>query len=123
MSPRVLVFDGACGFCTTWVRRLAPVVSADVAVEPYQRLDLDSLGLTAGECARALQFVDGQQVHAGAAAVAAFLRSSDRRPWRLAGRMLGSRPAQTLARPVYGWVSRHRDHLPGGRPECEGQGS
>ena len=48
MTP-VLVFDGDCAFCSTSARFVSERLRrspADYAVEPWQRLDLDALGLT-----------------------------------------------------------------------------
>ena len=111
----VLVFDGDCGFCTS---------SADLAdrwlriptVAPWQRLDLESLGLDEARCAEALQWVavDGT-VRSGERAVIAAL-------WHRGG--LFTVPAALLAalRPLagvgYRLVARNRHRLPGGTPAC-----
>ncbi|XVX19205.1 thiol-disulfide oxidoreductase DCC family protein [Actinomycetota bacterium] len=116
----LLVFDGDCGFCTRsaevaerWVRR-----PEGYAVQPWQRLDLEALGLTAEECDEALQFVgaDGR-VSAGSDAVAAALRAG-RLPWRPLGLLLAAPPVRPVAGRVYRWVAAHRHSLPGGTPAC-----
>ncbi|MCE1180326.1 MAG: DUF393 domain-containing protein [Micrococcales bacterium] len=116
----VLVFDGDCGFCTRsarvaerWVRR-----PDGYAVQPWQRVDLASLGLTPEQCDEALQFVDSRgRVSAGADAVAAALRCG-RRPWRPLGLLLAAAPVRPVAGRVYRWVAGHRHSLPGGTPAC-----
>jgi predicted DCC family thiol-disulfide oxidoreductase YuxK len=118
-SPRpVVIFDGDCSICTTLagviVRRLRP----PAAVQPWQRLDLGSYGLTDLECIEALQYVDADgRVYAAELAVAKLLRAS--RPWaRPAGIVIELPGVRSLAGVVYRWVARNRSRLPGGTPAC-----
>jgi predicted DCC family thiol-disulfide oxidoreductase YuxK len=117
----VLVFDGDCGFCTTSARVLQRLVDrggADFAVAPWQELDLAALGLTARDCATAVQWVDGSgAARAGHHAIAAALRSG-RPGWRPAGVLLTVPGISWLAARVYTWVADHRYALPGGTPAC-----
>jgi predicted DCC family thiol-disulfide oxidoreductase YuxK len=53
----------------------------------------------------------------GPAAIAALFRRGGTF-WRLLGRLLGTRPMLTAARPVYDFVARHRDRMPGGTATC-----
>lgn len=118
-APRpVLVFDGDCGLCTTLAgvveRRLRP----PAAVRPWQELDLAAYGLSAVECAEALQYVDADgRVHAAERAVARLLVAS--RPWyRPAGLLIGLPGVRAVAGVAYRWVARNRGRLPGGTPAC-----
>ena len=88
MTP-VLVYDGDCAFCSTSARFVATRLRrspADYAVEPWQRLDLAALGLTAAECDAAVRWVSADGIpDAGHVAIARALRAS--RWWvRPAGR-------------------------------------
>jgi hypothetical protein len=91
-------------------------------VRAWQFADLATLGVTADDCDRAVQWISvdahgRRHVSAGPAAIADLLRSS--RPyWRVVGRVLATRPVLALAWPVYRWVSRHRDRMPGGTATC-----
>ncbi|MHB8274462.1 MAG: thiol-disulfide oxidoreductase DCC family protein [Dermatophilaceae bacterium] len=120
----VLVFDGDCGFCTTSARFLHRWVVRDrsTRVVPWQRLDLDELGLTADQCRAAVQWV-GQagQVASGHTAVAAALRSGHP-VWRPVGALLVAPGFSWLAARLYAWVVAHRDALPGGTPACRMDG-
>jgi predicted DCC family thiol-disulfide oxidoreductase YuxK len=122
-TPGTLVFDGDCAFCSTSARLLRRWVPSRAELVPWQFADLPLLGLTRTECTEAVQWVGaGDDRAAGAAAVARFLQEArphrSGRYWRLAGRLLGTRPAIAVARPVYAWVARNRHRLPGGSPAC-----
>jgi len=123
----VLVYDGDCAFCSSCARFIERRVPTPANVRAWQLTDLAGLGLTDAECDEAVQWVsidaDGHRTSAsGPAALAALLGSSRRRGvgrlWRGLGRVLGSRPALTAARPLYGWVARNRHRMPGGSPVC-----
>ncbi len=117
----VLLFDGDCAFCSTSARVLSDHLRrspADYAIEPWQLVDLDALGLTEEECHDALQFVgaDGR-ASAGHVAVGRVLLVS--RWWaRPAGALLLAPGARFVAAPLYRWVARNRHRLPGGTPAC-----
>jgi len=114
----VFLYDGDCGFCTTcagWLERHAISTARVVA---WQRVDLAPLGLSAEDCAEAVQWVDDGHRAAGPDAIAAYLQTSSR-TWRTAGRVLAGPGSQHLAWPVYRWIARHRHQLPGGTPACD----
>lgn len=114
----VLVYDGDCAFCSSSVRLLERLMRRRPEVIPWQRADLDALGLTATECAAALQWVapSGER-RSGAGAVAATLRHGGR-GWRLIGRALDAPGLSRVAARVYAGIARHRHRLPGGTPAC-----
>jgi len=112
-----LIFDGECGFCTTaagWIQRIAP----EVTTVPWQRADLDALGVTAEAAAQAVQYVDdGGRVSAGAEAFARLLvtRGGIAGP---VGRLMLLPGIRAIAARVYKLVSDNRSRLPGGTPAC-----
>lgn len=113
-----LVYDGDCGICTSSAR-LVERLRLDVdEVVPWQQADLAALGLTVAECLEAVQLVEDGRVTSGHEAIGRLLLRS-RRPWRLPGRFLLSRPGSRLAAPAYRWVARNRHRLPGGTPACD----
>ena len=105
MEP-VLVYDGACPMCTSAVER-ARAIAPGVRTVPYQSADLAALGLTAEQCARAVQWVDADGVSEGADAVQAVLRSG-RRPWALLGAAMSAPGLRALSRHGYEFVARRR---------------
>jgi predicted DCC family thiol-disulfide oxidoreductase YuxK len=112
-----LLFDGDCGFCTTtarWLERHAP---STAIVQPWQRADLERIGVTEQACRDAVQWADESRRSSGPVAFADYARTSTA-GWRLIGRLVGSRVGLMIAWPVYRWVSRNRGRLPGGAPEC-----
>ncbi|HET7900183.1 MAG TPA: DCC1-like thiol-disulfide oxidoreductase family protein [Candidatus Nanopelagicales bacterium] len=126
----VLVFDGDCGFCTTSVTWLAARFPGAFATVPYQRTDLDALGLTERECDEKVQWIGDVTSpvttrSSGAAAVGALLRVGGRRRRGVVGtlsRGLGvlavSRPTSWAAEAIYTVIAANRQRLPGGTPAC-----
>jgi len=112
------VYDGDCAFCTSCAMFIVRQVPTTASVVPWQHADLATLGLTADECAAAVQWVgaDGRTA-AGPEAIAELLRGS-RPAWRLVGWLLGLRPVLAAAWPAYRWVARNRHRLPGGTAAC-----
>lgn len=118
-QPRLplLVYDGDCGFCTTsadWARRHLHVAD----VEPWQFLDLASLGLTPEACGSAVQWVaaDGSVAAAEWAVIAALRHGGG--CWAWLGRLLALPGLHQLAGVGYRVVARYRYRLPGGTPAC-----
>jgi predicted DCC family thiol-disulfide oxidoreductase YuxK len=87
-------------------------------VLPYQRADLPALGLTAAECAAAVQWVgdDGSRAR-GHAAIGRLLQRGGG-VWRVLGTALLIPPLSWLAASVYRVVAANRMRLPGGTPAC-----
>ena len=119
-APRlpVLVYDGDCAFCSAsvrfgrrWIRRMPTVV-------PAQAADLVALGLTADQCAEAVQYVAlDRRVHSAEDAVIAVLLAAGRGWWVL-GALLRVPGVHWTAGVVYRWVARNRHRLPGGTDQC-----
>lgn len=112
-----LVYDGDCAFCTSSVRLARRLRLHADAVTPWQHADLASLGLTQQQCESSLQWVDGEQISSGHAAVAGLLLASAL-PWRPLGFLLRTPPFSWVAARAYRWVADHRTSLPGGTPAC-----
>ena len=120
MTP-VLVYDGDCAFCSTTARFVSTRLRrspSDFDVEPWQRLDLEPLGLTPAECDAAVRWVSADGIpDAGHVAIARALRASH---WwvRPAGVVLLLPGVSALAARGYTWVAANRHRLPGGTPAC-----
>ena len=113
-----LVFDGDCGFCTRCVALVPRSVRRTTTVVPYQRADLSALGLTAAQCAEAVQWVgDDRSSASGHAAIGRLLQSGGGL-WWLLGSLLLVPPVSWLAAVVYRLVAANRMRLPGGTPAC-----
>jgi len=89
-----------------------------IEIRPYQKLDLEPLGLTTELTSRAVYFVVGDTRYVAAAAIAQALVES-RTPWALAGWILKLPVVRNIAKPVYYLVAANRNRLPGGIPECQ----
>lgn len=114
----VLLYDGDCAFCTSsagWLRR--HVISAS-PVMAWHHADLTLLGLNPGDSAEAVQWVEAGQRAVGPDAITAYLQSSTH-SWRAVGRVLSTPVLQYIASPIYHWLGRHRDRLPGRTPASE----
>jgi len=116
--PRpILLFDGDCGFCTTsagFAERIAPTID----VVPYQRADLDALGVSEVAVAAELHLLEpGGVVSRGSDAVARTLMAAGR-AWMVLGRALLLPGVRTLAQWSYRIIAANRFRLPGGTPAC-----
>ncbi|WP_157550131.1 thiol-disulfide oxidoreductase DCC family protein [Microbacterium sp. Leaf161] len=119
MRPQpLLVYDGDCAFCTTWVRRLERWLVRFPDAQPSQWLDLDELGLSSAEVTRYVWLLVGERRFRGHAAFAALLRMQ--RSWilRVAGQLLVTPPFSWAAALGYALVARFRHRLPGGTAAC-----
>lgn len=119
-STAILLFDGDCAFCSSCARLLVERVRPrDVAVTAWQHADLAALDVSQAEVDEAVVLVGpaGRRTH-GPVAIADVLRGGGARGWRAVGAVLGTRPVLVVARPVYRWIARHRDRMPGGTPAC-----
>ena len=113
-----LIYDGDCAFCTRVARWAADRLGPDAEVVAWQRADLAKVGLTAVECAAAVQWVDRSgNVGAGHVAVARALVAMGG-PWRVVGVVLGLPVVSALAAVLYRLVARNRHRLPGGTDAC-----
>ncbi|MCJ1707116.1 DUF393 domain-containing protein [Microbacterium sp. VKM Ac-2923] len=119
MNPQLplLVYDGDCAFCATWVQRLSNSFGGFHA-EPWQWLNLDRLGLTEGDVMSEAWLVAKGQLHRGHAAFAALLRMQPQMGWKLLGSLVVAPPFSWIFGAGYSLVARHRDRLPGGTPTC-----
>jgi predicted DCC family thiol-disulfide oxidoreductase YuxK len=116
---RLLVFDGDCGFCTSSVRFADRWIKPPAEALPWQRADLDALGLTEAQCNEAVQYRDrGGRWHSAGRAVAALLIDS-RFPWSLLGRLARVPGLAWIVDRLYELVSANRGKLPGGTPACQ----
>lgn len=114
----LLVFDGDCAFCTTWVNRGAKILRTYPEAQPWQWLDLEALGLTRYDVTHYVWYLAGDRRYRGHAAVAAVLRAQRAGGWRFLGHLIVTPPFSWLAALAYALVARFRHRLPGGTPAC-----
>ena len=120
---RTLVYDGACGFCTTsadWISRRWPAEGGSIAI-PWQLLSQDAVGelqLSHDDLARAAWWIDGDRREEGSRAVARALVAAGGL-WAVAGWILLAPPISWIAPLGYRIVARYRYRLPGGSPACK----
>ena len=109
----LFLFDGECGFCRKWARRLGRISRGRVPIVPWQSVDIGVLGVSAEDCNQAVQFVaaDGSHV-GGAVAVGRHLRLVGL-PWSVAGRVLLAPGIKHVAGAAYRWVARNRHRFRG----------
>lgn len=114
----LLVFDGDCAFCTTWVGRLERALPVFPESQPWQWLDLDALGLSRHDVTRYAWLLVDDRRYRGHAAFAALLRLQPRVGWRFLGHLLVTPPFSWAAAVGYAFIARFRHRLPGGTPAC-----
>lgn len=117
-SQPLLVFDGDCAFCTTWVRRLERALGRFPDAQPWQWLDLDELDLSAHDVTHYAWLLAGDRRFRGHAAFAALLQMQPQYGIRVIGRMLVTPPFSWAAAVGYVLIARFRHRLPGGTAAC-----
>jgi predicted DCC family thiol-disulfide oxidoreductase YuxK len=114
----VLIFDGDCAFCTTWVNRLQAWLPRPPRALPWQWSDLDALGLTRDDVTDFAWYLTRRHSYAGAMAFGALLREQPRAGLRFFGHLLFTPPFSIVAAVGYNLIARFRHVLPGGTPAC-----
>lgn len=115
----LLIFDGDCGFCSTcarWATRHLPPI---VQVMPWQELNLETIGLTHDDVAKAVWWrnADGS-LFTGHKAIGIALKSCGA-GWPFVGHVCVTAPTSWAARAMYGLISKYRHRLSGGTPACK----
>ena len=117
-SDALLIFDGDCSFCTTWVNRLESVLPVFPATTPWQWIDISEYALTADDVENYAWVVTPRGQYAGHLAASALLRMQPRFALRFLGHLIATPPVSWLAAAAYTWISKNRHRLPGGTPAC-----
>lgn len=114
----LLIFDGDCAFCTTWVHRLERWLPIFPDAQPWQWLDLDQYGLTVDDVGRYAWYVTPHRQFAGHLAFSALLRTQRGFAFRFLGWLLATPPFSWVAAVGYAFIAKYRHRLPGGTPAC-----
>ena len=109
----LLVYDGECGFCRRWVRRMQTWFPRHPVAVAWQVAGLDELGLTVDQCRAAVQFVDGDRRVWGGSDAAARVLVVAGLPWSIAGRLMLVPGIRPVAQAAYGWVAANRHRFKG----------
>lgn len=113
MQGGTLFFDGECGFCRRSVRIMRERVARCPEAVAWQSVDLSRFGLTAQQCAEAVQYADRRgRVFGGADAVAHVLVDAGL-PWSPLGRVMLLPGIIHVARAAYRWVAANRRRFRG----------
>lgn len=116
----LLVFDGDCGFCRRWIRRMRAWFRRHPDAVAWQHADLVALGLTEQQCREAVQFVDASgRVWSGGDAAAQVLRVAGF-PYSVAGGVMLLPVVKSIAQRAYKWVANNRHRFKGDPPESSG---
>jgi len=106
----VLVYDGDCGFCKQCVDALERL-GTDARAVAWQQADLDELGVSEGQAADAVLWVERDgTVRSGHEAIAAALTTAG--PiWKLTGRVILLPGISPLSARTYRLVADNRSRL------------
>jgi predicted DCC family thiol-disulfide oxidoreductase YuxK len=118
--PPLFLYDGDCAFCSASARFIERrIPTPDTEVVPWQRTELEPLGVTLQEADESVVHVDAELHRTfGPVAIARLLRSSSSPLWRSLGAILGGRATLLVAWPAYRWIARNRHRMPGGTATC-----
>lgn len=116
----ILLFDGDCAFCTASVDFLKRHVRPRAQITPWQRADLEALGVSAQECQKSIQWFAAPAsapLTQGRAVAAVCLVGAT--PWPIVGRMMQLPGIVNVANAAYRLVAANRFRLPGSTPACK----
>ena len=117
-SETLLIFDGDCSFCTTWVNRLEAALPTFPPSTPWQWIDIGEYALTPEDVAKYAWVVTPGGHYAGHLAASALLRMQPHFALRFLGHLIATPPFSWISAVAYGWISKNRHRLPGGTPAC-----
>jgi predicted DCC family thiol-disulfide oxidoreductase YuxK len=115
----VLLYDGDCAFCTSSVNVLRRHVRPRADLQPWQRADLEHLGVSAEQCRTSIQWISspGAPALTRGRAVAAVLKVG-RQPWPAVSAVLQLPGVASAVDLGYRLVAANRHRLPGSTPAC-----
>jgi predicted DCC family thiol-disulfide oxidoreductase YuxK len=114
----LLVFDGDCAFCTTWVNRLEALLPVFPRSTPWQWIELDQYALSRDDVDRYAWVITPGHQYGGHLAFSALLRMQPRPALRFLGHLLATPPFSFVAALGYRFIAANRSRLPGGTPAC-----
>ena len=117
-SRALLVFDGDCAFCTTWVNRLEGSLPTFPRTTPWQWIELDDYALSRDDVDQFAWVITPSHQYAGHLALSALLRMQPTAGLRFLGHLLATPPFSLVAALAYRVVAANRSRLPGGTPAC-----
>lgn len=110
----LLVYDGECGFCIRSARWIEARLPVDARVEPWQSLNLETLGLSQQQAEAAVWWIDdsghGTRRSRGAEAIGRSLVAAGG-VRAAAGLLIIHPPLCWLARPAYSLIAANRHRL------------
>ena len=115
----VLIFDGACGFCTTTANYIQRHSSTPIQAHPWQFIDVTVFGLTKAQVAAKVYLVVDSRPFSGHEAFAQILILQRNILLRAFGHSMMVPPMSWLGRPAYFLIAKYRHKLPGGTPACK----
>ena len=118
VSRALLVFDGDCAFCTTWVNRLEAALPVFPKTTPWQWIELDRYALSLDDVDRYAWVITPGHQYAGHLALSVLLRMQPVAGLRFLGHLLATPPFSLVASLVYRFIAANRSRLPGGTPAC-----
>ena len=117
-SAALLVFDGDCAFCTTWVYRLEAALPVFPRTTPWQWIELDQYALSRDDVDQFAWVITPGHQYAGHLAFSALLRMQPVAGLRFLGHVLATPPFSLVAALGYRFIAANRSRLPGGTPAC-----
>ncbi len=115
MAQPLLVYDGDCGFCSSWA---AWVAVRGVETQPWQRLTLAAVGLTQTDVERSAWWIGADGARVGGHRAIGCALAATHGPAAFLGWLLLRPPLGWIGALGYPVVSRFRHRLPGGTPAC-----
>jgi predicted DCC family thiol-disulfide oxidoreductase YuxK len=100
----IVLYDGECAFCESSIQWIEQRL--DVDSKPFQKVDLESYGLTYQQCSQSVQVITDGTILAGAPAIAFLLKK--RGNSLLSVIITASGP---FGRFGYKWIAAHRSSL------------
>ena len=114
----LLIYEGDCGFCNRCMRFASRHLPSDAHFKPWQRVDLDGMGISRSRARYEVLWVDPTgRVFGGAQAVAKLLLDCGG-GWAVLGGLLRVPPFRWIGHGVYRLIANNRWRLSGTDPEC-----